>query len=62
MARFDAVPADVPFFKRVREQGEEYKGPYELWKELVGIPTIGDYYVRDLRALELTPWVSRGGK
>ena len=61
MARFDTVPADVPFFKMARERGEEYKGPYERWKELEGIPTIGDYYVRDLRALELTPWASRAG-
>ena len=61
MARIDEVPADVPFFTMARERGEEYKGPYERWKELEGIPTVGDYYVRDLRALELTPWVSRGG-
>ena len=61
MARFDTVPADVPFFKMARARGEEYQGPYERWKELEGIPTIGDYYVRDLRALELTPWSSRGG-
>ena len=38
-----------------------YKSPYERWKELEGIPTIRDYYIRDLMALEPTPWKSRGG-
>jgi hypothetical protein len=53
--------ADVPFFKMQREYGDPYKSPYELWKELEGIPTIRDYYVKDLLAEPLTKWESRGG-
>src|SRR5712692_4849006 len=52
---------EVPFFKMQREYGDEYKSPYELWKELEGIPTIRDYYVKDLLAVDLTKWESRGG-
>src|SRR5438093_4077322 len=55
------ISADAPFFKMQHDYGDEYKGPYEMWKELEGIPTIRDYYVRDLLAAPVTKWKSRGG-
>ena len=55
------VPTDVPFFDMKRNEEGVYKGPYERWKELEGIPTLRDYYVKDLFTVELTPWESRGG-
>src|SRR5947208_10686849 len=54
------VSADVPFFDMDRTEGG-YKGPYERWKALEGIPTVRDYYVKNLNEVELTPWESRGG-
>ena len=51
---------DVPFFSTDRSAGG-YKSPYERWKELEGIPTFREYYVKDLRTIEVTPWESRGG-
>jgi hypothetical protein len=61
LAAIDQVSKDVPFFDMTRVDGKAYKGPYERWKELEGIPTLRDYYVKDLLAVELTPWESRGG-
>ena len=60
------VPTDKPFFDMGRDAenplgGRGYKSPYERWKELEGVPTFRDYYVRDLLGVELTPWESRGG-
>jgi len=56
-----AVSTDAPFFKMPENYGDEYKSPYEMWKELEGIPTVRDYYVRDLLTLPVTKWESRGG-
>ncbi len=56
-----SVPTDKPFFSMEKALDGEYKGPYERWKELEGIPTLRDYYVKDLLAVELTRWESRGG-
>lgn len=42
-------------------EAEDYKSPYEEWKESEGLPTIRGYSVPSLFDVELTPWESRGG-
>lgn len=42
-------------------EATSWKSPYELWKESQGIPTIHGLGVKDLNAVELTPWPARGG-
>ncbi len=38
------------------------KTPYQKWIEAQAIPIIRDFYIEDLRALELAPWRWKGGR
>lgn len=38
------------------------KSHYQKWAESQGVPIIKDFYVRDLRTVELQPWAWKGGK
>jgi quercetin dioxygenase-like cupin family protein len=38
------------------------KTPYQTWIETQGIPVIRDYYIEDLRKVELAPWDWKGGR
>jgi len=38
------------------------KTPYHKWIEGQGIPVIRDYYIEDLRKVELAPWDWKGGR
>lgn len=47
--------------RALAREAEEYRSPYERWKESQGLPTIRGYYIKDVYGLELTPWEARGG-
>ena len=38
------------------------KTPYQKWIEGQGIPVIRDFYIEDLREVELAPWDWKGGR
>src|SRR5438094_447961 len=38
------------------------KTPYQKWIEAQGIPVIRDFYIEDLRKVELAPWKWKGGQ
>ena len=38
------------------------KTPYQKWVEGQGIPVIRDFYIEDLRKVELAPWAWKGGR
>jgi mannose-6-phosphate isomerase-like protein (cupin superfamily) len=45
-----------------RKFATEKDTPYTRWVAEEGLDIISGHYVRDLRALELRPWASRGGR
>jgi len=36
--------------------------PYQKWVETQNIPVIRDFYIEDLRTVELAPWDWKGGR
>src|SRR5690348_16983673 len=52
-----ASGADKPY-----DVNQTNLNPWDEWLQSEGLPLYKDYYVADLRALELQPWKRVGGK
>jgi len=48
-------------FRNSIQEAEAFRGPYELWKQRQGLPTLTGLAVDDVYTQELTPWKARGG-
>ncbi len=38
------------------------KTTYQLWRDQQGVPVFTDYYIEDVKTVELSPWAWKGGK
>jgi quercetin dioxygenase-like cupin family protein len=47
--------------REAAREAQEWKSPYELWKESQGIPTLRGLGVDNVYTCELHPWKERGG-